>query len=167
MFRRKKNTNQYHNYIIVSERDTGAKHVHFSSRRLLAMIGVAVVVLSGVLFFSADTITSLLYKSKMKDLQANYAHLTETLVILQTQLDDVSTQMGDIEEAIEKAVGQFDFSDTDNYEIDYGIDYDSRITCESHEFINGADLVQELVDKVCNLFKEADAPEEENTTDNS
>ena len=98
MFRRKKNTNQYHNYIIVSERDTGAKHVHFSSRRLLAMIGVAVVVLSGVLFFRADTITSLLYKSKMKDLQANYAHLTETLVILQTQLDDVSTQMDDIEE---------------------------------------------------------------------
>ena len=41
------------------------------------------------------------------------------------------------------------------------------IQCESHEFINGADLVQELVDKVCNLFKEADAPEEETTTDNS
>lgn len=97
MFRRKKNTNKYHNYIIVSERDTGAKHMHFSRRRLLAVTGIAVVVLSAVLFFSADTITGLLYKSKMKNLQANYDHLTETLVTLQTQLEDVSTQMGHIE----------------------------------------------------------------------
>jgi hypothetical protein len=70
-----------------------------------------------------------------------------------------SSQMGDIEEAIEKAVGQFDFSDTDNYEIDYGIDYDSRITCESHEFINSSDLVQMIVDKVCKLFKEIEENE--------
>ncbi len=98
MFRRKKNTNQYHNYIIVSERDTGAKHLHFSRRRLLAVTGVAVVVISGVLFFSADAITGLLYKAKMKDLQTNYEHLTETLESLQTQLEDVSTQMGHIEE---------------------------------------------------------------------
>ena len=70
-------------------------------------------------------------------------------------------------ETIEKVVCDFDFTDTDNFEIDYSLDYDGRVQCESHEFINGADLVQELVDKVCNLFKEADAPEEENTTDNS
>ena len=76
-------------------------------------------------------------------------------------------QLDKIYETIEKVVTDFDFSDTDNYEIDYSLDYDGRVQCESHEFINGADLVQELVDKVCNLFKEADAPEEENTTDNS
>jgi hypothetical protein len=76
-------------------------------------------------------------------------------------------QLDKIYETIEKVVTDFDFSDTDNYEIDYSLDYDGRVQCESHEFINGADLVQELVDKVCNLFKEADAPEEETTTDNS
>ena len=76
-------------------------------------------------------------------------------------------QLDKIYETIEKVVTDFDFNDTDNYEIDYSLDYDGRVQCESHEFINGADLVQELVDKVCNLFKEADAPEEENTTDNS
>ena len=73
--------------------------------------------------------------------------------------------MDNIYEAIEKAVGSFDFTDTDNYEIDYGIDYDSRITCESHEFINSSDLVQMIADKVCKLFKEADAPEELDTTE--
>ena len=76
-------------------------------------------------------------------------------------------QLDKIYETIEKVVTDFDFTDTDNFEIDYSLDYDGRVQCESHEFINGADLVQELVDKVCNLFKEADAPEEENTTDNS
>ena len=91
----------------------------------------------------------------------------------QKQLEDYNKPelapvvMDKIYETIEKVVTDFDFNDTDNYEIDYSLDYDGRVQCESHEFINGADLVQELVDKVCNLFKEADAPEEENTTDNS
>ena len=69
------------------------------------------------------------------------------------------SQLDDVYGAIEKAVEQFDFSDTDNYEIDYGIDYDSRIMCESHEFINSSDLVQMIVDKVCKLFKEIEENE--------
>ena len=91
------------------------------------------------------------YKSQLEKAQQelkdyNKPELTES------QLDDVYG-------AIEKAVEQFDFSDTDNYEIDYGIDYDSRITCESHEFINSSDLVQMIVDKVCKLFKEIEEDE--------
>ena len=65
--------------------------------------------------------------------------------------------------AIEVAIEDFDFSDTDNFEIDYSLDYDGRVQCESHEFINGSDLVQELVDKVCRLFKEADYLEDDNS----
>ena len=63
-------------------------------------------------------------------------------------------QMEAIEGAIEQAVSQFDFTDTDNFEIDYSLDYDGRVQCESHEFINDCDLVQMIVDKVCGLFKE-------------
>ena len=65
-------------------------------------------------------------------------------------------QMEAIERAVEQAVSQFDFTDTDNYEIDYSLDYDGRVQCESHEFINDADLVMNIVDKVCNLFKEVE-----------
>ena len=61
-----------------------------------------------------------------------------------------------IERAIEQAIERFDFDDTDNYEIDYSLDYDGRVQCETHEFINGDDLVMELVTKVCNLFKEVE-----------
>ena len=69
------------------------------------------------------------------------------------------SQMDDVYEAIEKAVNSYDFSDTDNFEIDYSLDYDGKVMCESHEFINESDLVQMIADKVCMLFKEADCPE--------
>ena len=65
-------------------------------------------------------------------------------------------QMEAIEGAVEQAVGQFDFTDTGNFEIDYSLDYDGRVQCESHEFINGDDLIMNIVDKVCNLFKEVE-----------
>ena len=74
-------------------------------------------------------------------------------------------QIDAIERALEQAVSQFDFTDTDNYEIDYSLDYDGRVQCESHEFINDSDLVDMIVTKVCNLFKEADCPEDEPTAE--
>ena len=74
-------------------------------------------------------------------------------------------QMEAIESAIEQAVSQFDFTDTENFEIDYSLDYDGRVQCESHEFINDSDLVEMIVNKVCNLFKETDCPEELDTTE--
>ena len=76
-------------------------------------------------------------------------------------------QIDAIERAVEQAVSQFDFTDTDNYEIDYSLDYDGRVQCESHEFINDSDLVDMIVTKVCNLFKEADCPEDDNSQINT
>lgn len=98
MFKRKKNTNRYHNYILVSERDTSVKQLHFSQKRLLSLAGISVVVISGILFMSADAITGLLYKAKMQDLQANYENLSVKLLELKTQLDHANKQMENIEE---------------------------------------------------------------------
>ena len=67
-----------------------------------------------------------------------------------------TSQVEAIERAVEQAVNAYDFTDTDNFEIDYSLDYDGRVQCESHEFINGADLIDNIVDKVCNLFKEVE-----------
>jgi len=67
----------------------------------------------------------------------------------------------DIYEAIEKGVDQFDFSDTDNFDIEYGIEYDGKVHCESHELCNSDDLVQMIVEKVSRVFTEADCPEDE------
>ena len=73
-------------------------------------------------------------------------------------------QLEAIEGAVEQAVNEFDFNDTENYEIDYSLDYDGRVQCESHEFINDSELCSMIVNRVCKLFKEADCPTDEDET---
>ena len=67
----------------------------------------------------------------------------------------------DIYEAVERGVEDFDFSDTDNFEIEYGIEYDGRVHCESHDFRNSDDLVRMVVEKVSEVFTEAECPEDD------
>ena len=73
------------------------------------------------------------------------------------------SQFDDIYEAIESGINEFDFNDTENFEIEYGIDYDGRVNCESHEFRNHEDLLQMINDKIQALFKEIECPEEDVT----
>tara|TARA_Y100000816_G_C25767923_1_gene403222 strand:- start:24 stop:392 length:369 start_codon:yes stop_codon:yes gene_type:complete len=81
---------------------------------------------------------------------------TKQELIDYTKPELTTSQAEAIEAAISQAVEQFDFDDTENYEIDYSLDYDGRVQCETHEFINGDDLVMNIVTKVCNLFKEVE-----------
>ena len=55
----------------------------------------------------------------------------------------------------------YDFSDTDCYSIDFGIDYDGRVHCESFDFDNADDLGHEIYERVARLFAEATALEDE------
>ena len=71
------------------------------------------------------------------------------------------SQLDDIYEAVEKGVENFDFDDTDNFDIEYGIEYDGKVHCESHEFRNSNDLVEMIMEKVSRLFVEATCPEDE------
>ena len=79
------------------------------------------------------------------------------------------SQFDDIYEAIESGINEYDFSDTENYEIEYGIDYDGKVNCESHEFTSNQDLLEMINDKIQALFKEADGEDEfdRTETDNS
>ena len=72
------------------------------------------------------------------------------------------SQMDDVYEAVEKGVSNFDFSDSDNYDTEFGIDYDGRVTLESLELNNTTDLVEMIVEKVSKLFVEAIDDEEGN-----
>jgi hypothetical protein len=71
----------------------------------------------------------------------------------------------DIYEAVDNAVGQYDFADTDNFDIEYGIEYDGKVYCESHDMNNTTDLVEMVVEKVSKLFTEMDCPEDELTAE--
>ena len=67
----------------------------------------------------------------------------------------------DIYEAIDRAVCQYDFSDSDNYNIEYGIEYDGKVYAESIELQHNSDLIEAIVEKVSKLFTEAECPEAE------
>ena len=66
------------------------------------------------------------------------------------------SQLDDIQEAIEYAVGDFDFSDCDNYDKDFELDYDGRVQLSNFDFTNQQELVEMIVEKVHKLFVEAE-----------
>ena len=65
-------------------------------------------------------------------------------------------QLDDIQEAIEAGIESFDFSDNDNYSIEYGIDYDGKVYCESLELSDHYNLTEMITKKVHALFVEAE-----------
>ena len=71
------------------------------------------------------------------------------------------SQLDDIYEAVEKGVDEFDFSDTDNFDKEFNIDYDNKIQLENFDFTNHTDLVEKKKEKVSKLFVEAECPEDE------
>jgi len=78
---------------------------------------------------------------------------------LTKQLKDINKpkltgeQFDELAEAIETGIGNFDFDDLENYSIDYGIDYDNRITCESFCFDSADDLAEDITCGVEHLFE--------------
>ena len=91
------------------------------------------------------------------DLTSKYTNEIEQL---QKQLDDLNKprltplQFDELHGAIEEAVGQFDFDDTDNYETDFHIDYDNRIAIESMSFHNADELLRVVYNEARELFAE-------------
>ena len=63
---------------------------------------------------------------------------------------------------IEEAISEFDWDDTGNYDIEYGVDYDGRINCESHAFNESSNIVETIVEKLSTLFTETISDEEGN-----
>jgi len=66
-----------------------------------------------------------------------------------------ASQLDDIQEAIEAGIESFDFCDNDNYSIEYGIDYDGKVHCESIELSDHYNLTEMITAKVHRLFVEA------------
>jgi len=97
-------------------------------------------------------------------LQTSKTNATEyqtDLDIANKQLADINKpvltglQLDNIQEAIEYAVGDFDFSDIENYDKDFELDYDGRVQLSNFDFTNAQELVEMIVEKVHKLFVEA------------
>ena len=117
------------------------------------------------------TVTEL--QAKIEALQAAFETKVQEQNAYRSQIDTLKKQLEDLNkpkltseqfdklrDAIETGVGQFDFDDQDNYSIDFGINYDNRICCESFSFDNAYDLGQEIYNAVEELF--AELPEDDN-----
>ena len=103
-----------------------------------------------------------------KDFTATYE---STLKQTKQELEDYNkpeltpSMMDEIHNAIESVLNDWNWSDVDNYQdYEFEIDYDGRLACSNISF-DTYDLHDKLVEKVCNLFKEADVPEELDTTE--
>ena len=101
--------------------------------------------------------------------QTNYQNQINEL---QQKLDDLNKpkltpiQFDEVSEAIETAIGNFEFDNEDNYSIDFGLDYDGRVHCESFTFDNAYDLHREIYGAVERLFAEAGCPDEDDNQEN-
>jgi len=65
--------------------------------------------------------------------------------------------------AIEEGVNSYDFSDSDNFDKEFGIDYDGKVTLENFDINNSQELVEAISKEVSKLFTES--PEELDTTE--
>ena len=108
--------------------------------------------------------------SESLDNQQDY---TAQISVIDQELKDLGkpeltpSQLDDIYEAVESGVGEFDFSDEDNYNSEFELDYDNRVTLSNLELCNHQDLVQMIVDKVNKLFVETEAEELDTTEDDN
>tara|TARA_B100000886_G_C20382084_1_gene474359 strand:+ start:973 stop:1347 length:375 start_codon:yes stop_codon:yes gene_type:complete len=90
----------------------------------------------------------------------------QQISILQKQIEDYNKpeltpkQLDDIQEAIEDAVGSYNFDDVDMYDVELEMDYDGRVSASTINLNETYMLIERIVEKVHSLFKEADAPED-------
>ena len=100
-----------------------------------------------------------------KSLGMNYL---EDLTKAKKDLADVNKpeltplQFDNLYEAIESGIGNYDFSDSDNFDKEFGIDYDGRVTLESFDINNSQELVEAITEEINKLFTEAECPEQSN-----
>jgi hypothetical protein len=72
------------------------------------------------------------------------------------------SQLDDINEAVESAVGDYDFDDADNYDKEFELDYDGRVQLSSIEFNETQELIEAIVEKIQKLFVEVEDKDEDN-----
>ena len=94
---------QTNNYILHRETDTGVRQWHFSRIQIVSLSIVTIIVLSGFLFISGDYLSQYLYEKRLNEFKSNYKNVAANLEMLRARLDQINTQMKEIEEK-DKAV---------------------------------------------------------------
>ena len=100
-----------------------------------------------------------LLEATVKGLEEKIGQLNMDLKDKQRELEDVSKpemtgEMYDtIQELVEEGIGYFDFSDSDNYDIEYELDYDGKVNASSLEFNSAHELGEKIMRGVEKAYK--------------
>ena len=103
--------------------------------------------------------TKEMLEATVKGLQDKIGSLNMDLKSKQKELEDAnkpvisSEVMNVVNDAINYAVENYDFDNRDQYEIDFSLDYDSRIQAESINLTDTYELVEAIVTNVEKQFK--------------
>ena len=93
------------------------------------------------------------------------------LKVAQKKLQDINkialppSVFDEIVDAIERGISEFDFNDSNNYDTEFSLDYDNKVQLDSLHLENTYDLGEMIMDRISEIFTEADCPEELDTTE--
>ena len=100
-----------------------------------------------------------LLEATVKGLEEKISQLNDDLMMKTKELQDVSKpEMTDemydeLHGLVEEGVSRFDFSDSNNYEIEYELDYDGRVNAHSIELNDTHELVESIMRRIENTYK--------------
>ena len=100
-----------------------------------------------------------LLEATVKGLEEKINNLNDDLRSKQRELADVSKPImtgkmyDSIYELIEEGIGNFDFTESDNYDIEYEIDYDGKVNASSLEFNSATELNEKIMKQIEDHYK--------------
>ena len=112
-----------------------------------------------------------LIEATVKGLQDKIGHLNMELKDKQKELEDAgkpvisSTVMNVVNDAINEAIENYNFDNTDQYELDFSLDYDGKVQAETINLTDTYELMEAIVTKVekqFNIIEELDTTEPDN-----
>ena len=103
--------------------------------------------------------TKEMLEATVKGLQEKIVSLQHDLKSKEQDLEDAnkpvisSTVMDVVNDAINEAVENYDFDNSDQYELDFSLDYEGRVQAETINLTDTYELVEAIVNKVQKQFK--------------
>ena len=70
-------------------------------------------------------------------------------------------QFDELHRVIETSVENFDFNNSDNYNVEMSMEYDNKVYVDNIEFENHADLYEQIIQDVERLFGVADESDDD------
>ena len=102
--------------------------------------------------------TKEMLEATVKGLQDKIGQLNMDLKSKQKELEDVSKPvissevMDTINDAINEAIENYNFDNTDQYELDFSLDYEGRVQAETINLTDTYELMEAIVSKVEKQF---------------